>query len=164
MLFQHHQFFDMILMEPVNFVEWGLPLVANPLLVRRKNTIFKDSTLNLEYCHMKTIWHWYDLSLMVDGPLACETKKKCKKGNTDPGNAILMMDFYHCSSLYNSSFAVAIFPPLRPCCSLYWLSCKSELYLCWQLRHVINPAYVRGTGTIAIRLKILIIIDKYFLF
>ena len=49
------------------------------LLARRKNTIFKDSTLNLEYCDMKTIWHGYDLSLMVDGLLACETKKKCKK-------------------------------------------------------------------------------------
>ena len=32
------------------------------------------------------------------------------------------------------------------------------------MRHVINPAYVRGTGTIAIRLKISITIDKYFLF
>ena len=56
-----------------------------------------------------------------------------------------------------------IFSP-GPCCSLYWSSCKSELYLCGELRHVINPAYVRGSGTIAIRLKILIIIDKYFLF
>lgn len=75
-----------------------------------------------------------------------------------------MMDFYHCSSLYNSSFAVAIFYPtqtmLFPLLVVMW----KWIILMLAVRHVINPAYVRGTGTIAIRLKISIIIDKYFLF